>query len=552
MKYQLANCCKCLVMLSIALIHFHSSTVAYGSGEILSTSFQNGANGYSGTFDRQISERSSDPTNEDEANGSTVASYFLDGFSTGGSPDRQGLIRFDDIVGNSAGQIPAGATILEATLEITTSLSGSAQTSGPYGVAGLTQAFDSTTSYFSNFSSSTDFGSRGAWWQDGTATRPVGGFGFQTPGNTDLANVTSLVQSWVDGGSTNHGFVLQAGLSDTVQESANTSDGWSIRTTGFPNSDTRPKLNVTYTTDPELEINTFQRGLNGYTGDRMAVVRSGPNALQTDTGAPIDPDRTPEITENGLDLDQTFLDGVFFSNTAGDNNSPDDFGLFQFGGVFGTGSGQAPADVPVAKAFAVITTGDQAGSARSSGPWSAYTMLRAWDDTTLHSDAVFGAVDGLQAGDGDISEALDTLDGFIRGSEVWFDVTDYLEGVRNGETDNGFAIVADGTADGWQIHANGSSTASARPRLVVYSADLAQTTGPGDFDDNGAVDGTDFLLWQRGFPSDFNGNDLVDWQDNYAGGGNGPQLLTAVPEPGSIVLLSLTLVGGLLQRRKSA
>lgn len=532
--------------------YFASYSLAFGltvssslqaTAQIVSTSFQNGSNGYNGTFDRQISERVAIPDNNDEVNGSTVASYFLDGFSTGGSPDRQNLIRFDSIIGNGAGQIPANATVLDARLAVTTSFSGNAQTNGPYGVSGLLQPFDSSTSYF-DFTSSTDYGSRGAWWQDGSATRPVGGYGFQLPGITDRANVTSIVQSWANG-APNHGLVMQAGLSDTVTESANTSDGWSIRTTGFPNGDTRPKLEVSYTTNP-IEINTFQRGLNGYTGDRMAVVDSGPNALTEDTGAPVDPNRDPEQTTDGLTLDQVFLDGVFFSDPTGANSSPDKFGLFQFGSVFGNGAGQAPQDVPVAKAFAVITTGDQDGTARTSGPWSAYTMNRVWDDTTLHSSSAFGSVDGLQVGEGDIS-LLDTLDGFIRGSEVWFDVTDYLEGVRNGATDNGFAIRADGTADGWQIHANGSSVADARPRLVVYSGDLGITSLAGDFNDDGSVNGTDFLQWQQGFPGQFSANDLSDWQSNYGQGPGGP-LLNAVPEPGSVILLGLSLLGGMAIR----
>ena len=41
-----------------------------------------------------------------------------------------------------------------------------------------------------------------------------------------------------------------------------------------------------------------------------------------------------------------------------------------------------------------------------------------------------------------------------------------------GATDNGIAIQANGTNDGWQIHTNGSTNVDARPHLVVYSADL--------------------------------------------------------------------------------
>ena len=200
----------------------------------------------------------------------------------------------------------------------------------------------------------------------------------------------------------------------------------------------------------------------------MAIVRSGTNAMIEDTG---DLDR-PEMTEDGSALNQTFLDGVVFSDIAGNTSSPDDLALLKFAHVFGTEPGQAPMDVPVAKAWVVITTGDTNANARTSGSYSAHTMLRLWNVGTLHS--TFGAVGGLQISDGDIGPVLDSLDGFIRGAEVWFDVTDYLDGVRTGAADHGIAIQASGTADGWQVHTNGSTTLEARPRLMVYSAELSQ------------------------------------------------------------------------------
>lgn len=513
--------------------------------QVQSTSFQNGANGYTGTFDRRISERIV-TVPESELNGGDVASYFLDGFSGGDtvSPDDPGLIRFDNIIGNGPGQVPTGATILSAKLTLTTALSGNAQTSGPFGVSGLLQPFNGSTSYFTDYTSATDFGSRGPWWQDGSATRPTGGYGFQVPGVTDSANVHSLVQSWANG-SPNHGMVIQAGTSDTVSVNANTADGWAIHTSGFPFSDSRPKLEVSYTTAP-VTTRTFQRGVNGYTGDTMAIVRSGTNALIEDTADLTNPERT----EDASTLDQTFLDGVLFTNQDGTTSSPDDLALLKFGGVFG--AGQVPTNVPVAKAWVVVTTGDISTAANTPGPWSAHKMLRSWDATTLHS--TFGAVDGLQVGDGDIGPALETLDGFIRGAEAWFDVTDYLEGVRTGAVDNGIAIQANGTADGWQIHANGSTTESARPKLIVYSADLGISNPlEGDFNDDGAVDGADFLVWQREFGSTLDASDLADWKANFGSTGNGPLsegAVGAVPEPSS-ALISIVAAFGLLSASRA-
>ncbi len=70
-----------------------------------------------------------------------------------------------------------------------------------------------------------------------------------------------------------------------------------------------------------------------------------------------------------------------------------------------------------------------------------------------------------------------------------------------------------------------------------------------DFDSDDDVDGTDFLLWQRG-NGDADGNgttddvDLGHWHDQYGRGFNGAlqtPAATAVPEPGSLLLLSLVV-----------
>src|SRR5262245_40552174 len=214
------------------------------NGQVVSKAFQNGLNGYTGTFDRRISTDVFGTCCE-TSNGADSAAYFLDGYNGADSDDTQGLIRFDNIIGAGANQIPTNATILDATLTVTTSLAGNAQTSGPWGVAGMLQPFTATTTH-ADFPSSSDHGHRGPWWQDGSATRPVGGYGFQIPGLPDSANVTSVVQSWASG-ATNNGLVIQAGLANSVTQNANTADGWSIHTTGFPTSDTRPNLDVTYT-----------------------------------------------------------------------------------------------------------------------------------------------------------------------------------------------------------------------------------------------------------------------------------------------------------------
>lgn len=101
--------------------------------------------------------------------------------------------------------------------------------------------------------------------------------------------------------------------------------------------------------------------------------------------------------------------------------------------------------------------------------------------------------------------------------------------------------------------------------FVVYAPDDAEGLGdisqtisytlasppagqPGDFDDDGDVDGRDFLIWQRGgSTTPLSAGDLADWQTNY---GVGPlAALSAVPEPSSILLLGSVFATCVLRRR---
>jgi hypothetical protein len=71
----------------------------------------------------------------------------------------------------------------------------------------------------------------------------------------------------------------------------------------------------------------------------------------------------------------------------------------------------------------------------------------------------------------------------------------------------------------------------------------------GDFDDDGDVDGSDFLVWQRGgSPTPVSAGDLADWRANYGTGGGSVGAIGAVPEPGTLGLLACGL--GLLGLRR--
>ena len=73
---------------------------------------------------------------------------------------------------------------------------------------------------------------------------------------------------------------------------------------------------------------------------------------------------------------------------------------------------------------------------------------------------------------------------------------------------------------------------------------------PGDFDDDGDIDGRDFLVWQRGdSPTPLSATDLADWQNGYGGG---PLVATsAVPEPSSICVMIVASISAIGFRRPS-
>jgi hypothetical protein len=94
---------------------------------------------------------------------------------------------------------------------------------------------------------------------------------------------------------------------------------------------------------------------------------------------------------------------------------------------------------------------------------------------------------------------------------------------------------------------------------VVAAADFLPLFAAGDFDRNGAVEAADYEAWRNSFGelvaagagADGNRDGVVDaadftvWRDALAGGAAGNDPLSAVPEPGVMVLAAGMLVVGL-------
>lgn len=81
---------------------------------------------------------------------------------------------------------------------------------------------------------------------------------------------------------------------------------------------------------------------------------------------------------------------------------------------------------------------------------------------------------------------------------------------------------------------------------------IAPVIGPGDFDEDGDVDGADFLKWQRGETDPpLDSAALAAWQSNFGAGGTlAAVAAAAVPEPASLLLaaMSVALIIGAKRR----
>jgi hypothetical protein len=491
-------------------------------------SFQNGINGYTGAFDRYINDGTSSATSPviAQTDGSLVQTAILNGYSQGVTPDAQGLIRFDNIFGAGAGLIPSGAFILDAQLQLVTEggatasatgqsnaatptdISGSA---GPFGVAALLQSFSSSTDYYTSYPNPGDpFGGRGPYYTANGgfsySQRPVAGFGTAAVGQVASARITPIVQQWSSGALTNNGVAIQAGFTGV-------SDDWQIHTTGYNTPEGRPKLTVTYTTDP-VTMTSFQPGVGGYADANVTMARvvGGASPATTD-GATIAGD-----TGN-------FLDGLDATPTS------EQLALIKFTNMFGNGAGQADPNKSVAKAWLVITTGTANVNARTNDPYDIDVMKNPWTTSTLYNQ--FGANTGLQWSDGDVQPSLDRLSSMASGSEAWYDVTSYVESIRNGATDNGLAIKPKQT-DGWAIMFNGATDTTVRPRLVIASTTAAPGGGSpfGDFNNDTKVDAGDYATWRKNETANAslpNDNGLTTqaaryalWRANFGNTGSAP------------------------------
>lgn len=404
---------------------------------VATASFQNGVNGYTGTFSKHIGKNAlpdaqGNPVYTNTL-GSSAASYYLDGYpGHADSADQNAIMRFDNIFGTGTGQIPPGAKVTKAELILTTANGANSRSPGPFVVDRLIVPVTAATTYADL---DAGFGFEGV--RGSSSGLPVAAFGSMTNQTPQVADVTAIVRYWANelianpNENPNLGFSIYTG---------GTADGWEYCAEGNSTVDLRPKLVVSYVTSP-ISIHT-------YAADQSALLNgAGP-------------------TVDGSTISLAFVDLIADATTEG---------FMRFPVTFGAGETDIPEDEEIVRAELVLTTGtplllEGSTNAHSPGPISVHQVLTDWDTATAFGPA--GPLAGTNIG-----PSVSSVTGMGQTSAAYLDVTSIVQAWRRGAPNYGVNVKPQ-TTDGWQVFWPGAADIypGAEPVLRIVTAETTAAT----------------------------------------------------------------------------
>ena len=291
----------------------------------------------------------------------------------------------------------------------------------------------------------------------------------------------------------------------------------------------------------EIFFDTITGGQNSLRGDNPDIDFGGLNRMGFDGTTP------------GLTFDTGFASDYYLNVTAGDSD------------------GDGPIEVEIFSNFAETATGGSGNGfsvGGSAGDADGNDLLLTGAQGVfigLDNSNLFGVSGGTALSNG---AAVDTgveiaiplalignpfqdfrVSAFINGSGHDFLSNQFLGGISSGDNVGEPRGADFNTLTGDQFV------------TVSYSAQ-----NPADFDNNGEVNATDFETWQSNFgiataatiatgdtdlDGDVDGADFLFWQQQFGFGVVGLNSAASVPEPSSVAICLLSLVGvGLARRRK--
>ncbi len=199
--------------------------------------FRQGVNGYTGARDTRIRE------NAPDADFSTVTSLFSDWAVSSASDNEHVLLRFDNIIGTGAGQIPPGARIESAVLDLASVVGNGMGDGGQF--YALLQPWQDTNSTWNSWVN----GIQADGVEAATTPTTVAGNSNCNPsvqGAFLSFDLTADVQAWTYGSSTNYGWVILPWTGG--------GDGWGFASAETATERNRPRLRVFFTTPSNAAI----------------------------------------------------------------------------------------------------------------------------------------------------------------------------------------------------------------------------------------------------------------------------------------------------------
>lgn len=435
--------------------------------------FQEGVNGYFGTSDTQLRQSSPTTPRGDET---TINVDAEDGTNPGPT---HGLVKFANLIGSGAGQIPAGSDVVLAKLRLTVTDAGSG-----FSMHRMLLPWSESSTWDSMTAGVDIIGIDALAAPDTFAG--VGNGDSNVPLAVIELDVTASLRAYLNG-AVNEGWGLLPW--------AGGANGMRFATSEAEDAATRPELVVTLP-NGEVTTATFREGLNGYAGTSDVELRGADPAPGSADGAAV-----------VLSVDSDDPSGSGSVAQA----------LVKFEGLFGAGAGQVPSDAMISSAVLKLNVTDEGSGFR------VHRMVDAWDETSTWSS--MGA--GVVADDAEAMIWSECAAGAtdsaprVRAGVVYLDVTETVQGWQAGDVNQGWVLVPLGV-NGVDVSSSESATESARPMLVVrYVVPSVPPECAGDANGDLVVNGADLsvLLAQFGTSvtpgtgADFNGDGAVNGAD---------------------------------------
>lgn len=194
-----------------------------------STALRQGVNGYTNTVDTRIR------ANAPDTQFSTVTGVFVDYGVTGTTDNEQVLIRFDNMIGDGPNQVPFGATVQAAILDLSATIGNAMGDGGHFHMMLKPWFATNTWNQLTNGITADDIEAVAA----NSAVAGVSNLNPNVQAGYLQYELTSDVQTWVSGIRPNYGWAILPWVGGT--------DGWGFGTSKAALASDRPRLRVFYT-----------------------------------------------------------------------------------------------------------------------------------------------------------------------------------------------------------------------------------------------------------------------------------------------------------------